>query len=117
MMLTALAKRTLVPTLRCGFSVQGEANFLEMVSQYFDKAGEATGIAKDRLSFLKNPDFSLKFNIPFKTGSSPPTQTQDSSRSSRPIECSTRPTDCPPREEPATPAASTSRRSKPSPAS
>ena len=77
MMLTALAKRSLLPTLRCSFSVQGEANFLEMVSQYFDKAGEATGIAKDRLSFLKNPDFSLKFNIPFKTGSVLSIQTQD----------------------------------------
>ena len=117
MMLTALAKRTLLPTLRYGFSVQGEANFLEMVSQYFDKAGEATGIAKDRLSFLKNPDFSLKFNIPFKTGRSPPTQTPDSSRSSRPTASSTRPTDSPLREERATPAASTCRKWRPSPAS
>jgi hypothetical protein len=39
-----------------------------MVSQYFDKAGEATGISKDRLNFLKSPDYSLKFNIPYRTG-------------------------------------------------
>lgn len=54
--------------LACGFSVAGEATFLEMVSQYFDKAGEATGIPKDRLNFLKSPDYSLKFNIPYRTG-------------------------------------------------
>lgn len=56
--------------MTCGFSVAGEATFLEMVSQYFDKAGEATGIPKDRLNFLKSPDYSLKFNIPFRTGTS-----------------------------------------------
>jgi glutamate dehydrogenase (NAD(P)+) len=54
--------------LRYNFSVEGEANFLEMVSQYFDKAGNATGISKDRLNFLKSPDYSLKFNIPYLTG-------------------------------------------------
>jgi hypothetical protein len=43
-----------------------------MVSQYFDKAGEAAGIPKDRLNFLKKPEFSLKFNIPFLTGFSLP---------------------------------------------
>jgi hypothetical protein len=48
--------------------VKGEATFLEMVSQYFDKAGAATNISKDRLHFLKSPDYSLKFNIPYKTG-------------------------------------------------
>lgn len=48
--------------------VSGESTFLEMVSEYFDKAGEATKIAKDRLNFLKSPDYSLKFNIPYKTG-------------------------------------------------
>lgn len=45
-----------------------ESSFLENVSQYFDKAGEATGISKDMLTFLKSPDYSLKFNIPYKTG-------------------------------------------------
>ncbi len=38
-----------------------------MVSEYFDKAGEATNITADRLTFFKSPDYSLKFNIPFKT--------------------------------------------------
>lgn len=54
--------------IKYNFSVEGEANFLEMVSQYFDKAGHATGISKDRLNFLKSPDYSLKFNIPYLTG-------------------------------------------------
>lgn len=63
-----MARKALTSQLACGFSVAGEATFLEMVSQYFDKAGEATGIPKDRLNFLKSPDYSLKFNIPFRTG-------------------------------------------------
>ncbi len=63
-----LARKALTRQLACGFSVAGESTFLEMVSQYFDKAGEATGIPKDRLNFLKSPDYSLKFNIPFRTG-------------------------------------------------
>ena len=45
-----------------------EPNFLEMVSQYFDKAGSTTNISKDMLNFLKSPDYSLKFNIPYKSG-------------------------------------------------
>lgn len=57
----------LTSSLRYKFSIPGESTFLEMVSQYFDKAGEATGISKDRLTFLKSPDYSLKFNIPFLT--------------------------------------------------
>lgn len=52
-----------------------------MVSQYFDKAGKAADIPKDRLNFLKSPDYSLKFNIPFRTGNPPITQTPDSSKS------------------------------------
>lgn len=42
---------------------------MDNVSQYFDKAGEATGISKDMLNFLKSPDYSLKFNIPYRTDS------------------------------------------------
>lgn len=93
-----------------GFSVTGESTFLEMVSQYFDKAGEATGIPKDRLNFLKSPDYSLKFNIPFRTGTSLFMQTLASSRWSKPTECSIKLTDCRPRAEPDTPAASTCRK-------
>lgn len=55
-------------TIHSSFSVAGESSFLEMVSEYFDKAGEVTGISKDRLNFLKSPDYSLKFNISFLTG-------------------------------------------------
>lgn len=68
MFVSNLARRVLQTPIKSSFSVTGEASFLEMVSQYFDKAGEATGIAKDRLNFLKSPDYSLKFNIPYRTG-------------------------------------------------
>ena len=71
MIISNIAKRTLLSApLQARFSVAGESTFLQMVSEYFDKAGEAAGIPKDRLNFLKSPDFSLKFNIPFKTGTS-----------------------------------------------
>ena len=69
MFLSKIASRSqLWKPLSYNFSVANETTFLEMVRQYFDKAGEAAGIPKDRLTFLKNPDFSLKFHIPFLTG-------------------------------------------------
>ena len=67
MLLSRIASRTLTTVPRYAFSIPGESTFLEMVSQYFDKAGQATGISQDRLNFLKSPDYSLKFNIPFLT--------------------------------------------------
>ena len=111
MFISNIAKRALLANRGSfGFSVTGESTFLEMVSQYFDKAGEATGIPKDRLNFLKSPDYSLKFNIPFRTGIFLAMQTLVSSRWSKPTECNIKLTDCPPRAEPGTPAASTYRR-------
>ena len=92
------------------FSVANETSFLEMVREYIDKAGNAAGIPHDRLKFLKSPDYSLKFNIPFLTGTPPLTQTQDSSKLSKPTESSTRPTGCPPREVLVMQAESTSRK-------
>jgi hypothetical protein len=69
MFISNLARNVMLTRqLTRNFSVQGEASFLEMVSQYFDRAGTAAGIPKDRLNFLKSPDYSLKFNIPFRTG-------------------------------------------------
>jgi hypothetical protein len=62
------ARALFAPLARCAFSVSGEGTFLEMVSEYLDKAGSAASIPQDRLAFLKSPDYSLKFNIPFKTG-------------------------------------------------
>lgn len=53
----------------CRFLKSLQGTFLDNVSQYFDKAGEATGISKDMLNFLKSPDYSLKFNIPYRTDS------------------------------------------------
>jgi len=113
MFISNLARSAMLTrSLTCSFSVAGETTFLEMVSQYFDKAGAATGIAKDRLNFLKSPDYSLKFNIPFRTGNPPKTQMQDSLKWWKLIACSTRPTVCPPREELVTPAASICRKLK-----
>lgn len=81
MFLSKIVRRLpLATSLRYPFSVTGESSFLEMVGEYLDKAGETAGIPKDRLNFLKSPDFSLKFNIPFLTGRFTITQTQDSSK-------------------------------------
>lgn len=66
---------------------------MDNVSQYFDKAGEATGISKDMLNFLKSPDYSLKFNIPYRTGNPLLIQTLESLKSSKPSEFNTRLTD------------------------
>jgi len=63
---------------------------LENVSQYFDKAGEATGISKDMLNFLKSPDYSLKFNIPYRTGNQFFIQTLESLKLLKPLEFNTR---------------------------
>jgi len=72
---------------------------LENVSQYFDKAGEATGISKDMLNFLKSPDYSLKFNIPYRTGNPFFIQTPESLKSLKPSEFNTRLTDSQLKEE------------------
>jgi hypothetical protein len=69
MLLTKIAKSiSLANSSKYAFSVANESSFLEMVREYFDKAGETAGIPQDRLNFLKSPDYSLKFNIPFLTG-------------------------------------------------
>ena len=39
-----------------------------MVRQYIDKAGATAGINKERLNFLKSPDYSLKLYVPYRTG-------------------------------------------------
>lgn len=107
MFLSSFGRRAMLASSpRFGFSVSNESTFLEMVSQYFDKAGEATGISKDRLEFLKKPDYSLKFNIPFKTGIFWLKQTLVLSKLSKPIVFSTKPTNFPLKEEQDTLAAS-----------
>ena len=91
--------------IRSSFSIANETTFLQMVREYYDKAGEAAGIPKDRVNFLKSPDFSLKFNIPFLTGKSYNNQTQDLSKLFRPIESNTKLISYPPKVEQDTQAA------------
>ena len=81
---------------------QPESSFLENVSQYFDRAGTAAGIPKDMLNFLKSPDYSLKFNIPYRTGNFLFIQTPVSLKLSKLLESNTRLTDCPQRVVPGT---------------
>ena len=52
------------------FSVEaeGEPSFLDMVEGYFNKAARTAQIPEDRINFLRSPDYSLKFNLPYKTG-------------------------------------------------
>ena len=42
--------------------------FLQMVEEYFDRSARIAGIPEDRISFLKAPDYALKFNISYTTG-------------------------------------------------
>jgi hypothetical protein len=51
------------------FSAVSEgAGFLQMVEQYFDKAGALTGIKSDRLNFYKKADNVVKFNLTLTRG-------------------------------------------------
>lgn len=91
MLLSKIAHRMpLLNAVRSSFSIANETTFLQMVREYYDKAGEAAGIPKDRVNFLKSPDFSLKFNIPFLTGKSNNNQMQDLLKSFRPTESNTK---------------------------
>lgn len=66
--------RTAFNTLRLtqstySFSTMSEgAGFLQMVEQYFDKAGSLTGIKPDRLNFYKKADNVVKFNLTLTRG-------------------------------------------------
>ena len=51
--------------------VDVEPDFLHMVEGYFNKAAKTAGISEDRINFLRSPEFSLKFNLPYKTGIHP----------------------------------------------
>ena len=44
------------------------ASFLQMVEQYFDKAGALTNIRPDRLNFYKKADNVVKFNLTLTRG-------------------------------------------------
>lgn len=51
---------------RFGVEAQGMsegASFLQMVENYFDKAGKHTNISSDRLNFYKKPECVVKFNL------------------------------------------------------
>jgi hypothetical protein len=51
------------------FSTVSEgAEFLQMVEQYFDKAGALTNIKPDRLNFYKKADNVVKFNLTLTRG-------------------------------------------------
>ncbi len=53
----------------CNFSTVSEgASFLQMVEQYFDKAGALTNIRPDRLNFYKKADNVVKFNLTLTRG-------------------------------------------------
>lgn len=45
-----------------------EPSFLKMVEGYFNKAATVAGLEEDRINFLKSPEYSLKFNLPYITG-------------------------------------------------
>jgi len=45
-----------------------EPSFLKMVEGYFNKAAIVAGLEEDRINFLKSPEYSLKFNLPYITG-------------------------------------------------
>ena len=45
-----------------------ESSFLEMVENYFDKAGRHTKIKSDLLNFYKKPDNLVKLTLNLKRG-------------------------------------------------
>lgn len=49
-------------------SVSEGASFLQMVEEYFDKAGALTNIKPDRLNFYKKADNVVKFNLTLTRG-------------------------------------------------
>lgn len=56
---------------RPAFRFSGETDgvtFLQMVENYFDKAGKHTSIRADKLNFYKKPDNVVKFNLTLVRG-------------------------------------------------
>ena len=56
---------------RPSFAFSGETDgvtFLQMVENYFDKAGKHTSIRADKLNFYKKPDNVVKFNLTLVRG-------------------------------------------------
>ena len=117
MMINNIFKRSALLNSHLRYSFAAGATFLQMVESFFDRAAVHTGIRTDRLNFYKKAENVVKCSIPLIRGRPFPTQTTDHSKPSRPTAASTRPTNCPPREELATPAASIYRKLRHSPAS
>lgn len=91
---------------RPAFTFSGEADdvtFLQMVENYFDKAGKHTSIRADKLNFYKKADNLVKFNLTLVRGHFLLMQTTAPSRPSQLSAVSTRHTSCQPRAEPGMP--------------
>jgi len=63
---SSLLPSTLTTSSRYGVSAGAE--FLQMVEQYFDKAGVHTGIRPDLLNYYKKADNVVKFNLVLTRG-------------------------------------------------
>lgn len=55
------------PTFAFSAETDG-VTFLQMVENYFDKAGKHTSIRADKLNFYKKPDNVVKFNLTLVRG-------------------------------------------------
>ncbi len=82
------------------FSTMSEgAAFLQMVEQYFDKAGALTNIRPDKLNFYKKADNVVKFNLTLTRGNSILIQTMAQSKLSPLIDANTKHLNSQPRVE------------------
>lgn len=68
MIRTAFNTFRVVPSAYSFSTMSEGAGFLQMVEQYFDKAGALTGIKPDRLNFYKKADNVVKFNLTLTRG-------------------------------------------------
>ena len=116
-MINNIFKRSVLLNSQLRYSFAAGASFLQMVESFFDRAAVHTGIRTDRLNFYKKAENVVKCSIPLIRGLPFTIQMTAHSKPSLHTAASTRPTNCPPREEPDMPRTWTSRKWKHWPAS
>ena len=69
--ITTVFNRAMLSVPRYQFSDSSDGiSFLQMVENYFDKAGRHTNIRPDKLNFYKKPENVVKFTLTLVRGTS-----------------------------------------------